>query len=190
MICRRIFTRRVAGLILMLLLGLCVAQAHEIRPAYLEITETAPSQFSVLWRTPVLAGMRLPIVLALPAEVRSLKDPMIQELTDSLVERRWIETDPSGIAGKRIGFPGLQLTITDVLVRIRTRDGRDTITLVRPSQPWINVAEKQGPFSIMGGYILQGIQHISFGAEHRPMLSQRASRALELRTTALSYSRN
>ena len=37
------------------------AWAHEARPAYLEIKETAPGQFSVLWRTPVLAGMRLPI---------------------------------------------------------------------------------------------------------------------------------
>ena len=37
--------------------------AHEARPAYLEIKETAPGQFSVLWRTPVLAGMRLPFVL-------------------------------------------------------------------------------------------------------------------------------
>ena len=34
--------------------------AYESRPAYLEIKETAPDQFSVLWRTPVLAGMRLP----------------------------------------------------------------------------------------------------------------------------------
>ena len=29
-----------------------VAWAHEARPAYLEIKETAPGQFSVLWRTP------------------------------------------------------------------------------------------------------------------------------------------
>ena len=40
---------------------LASAEAHEVRPAYLEIKETAPGQFSVLWRTPVLAGMRLPL---------------------------------------------------------------------------------------------------------------------------------
>ena len=30
------------------------AQAHESRPAYLEIKETAPGRFDVLWRTPGL----------------------------------------------------------------------------------------------------------------------------------------
>ena len=34
--------------------------AHETRPAYLEMKETAPGQFSILWRTPVLAGLTFP----------------------------------------------------------------------------------------------------------------------------------
>ena len=42
------------------------AQAHESRPAYLEIKERAPSRYDVLWRTPVLSGMRLPVVLKFP----------------------------------------------------------------------------------------------------------------------------
>ena len=32
-----------------------VAFAHEARPAYLEIKETAHGKFDLLWRTPVLA---------------------------------------------------------------------------------------------------------------------------------------
>ena len=74
----------------------------------------------MVWRTPVMSGMRLPVVLKLPDDVRNLKDPVVQELTDSLVERRWIQAGPHGLAGKRIEFPGLQLTITDVLVRAKT----------------------------------------------------------------------
>ena len=64
--------------------------AHEARPAYLEIKETAPGQYSMLWRTPVLAGMRLPIALKLPDDVNNLREPSIEELADSLVERRWV----------------------------------------------------------------------------------------------------
>src|SRR5208283_5805424 len=105
--------------------------------AYLEIKETAPNQFSVLWRTPVMAGMRLPIVLQLPDGVKNLKEPTVQELTDSLVERRWIDAGPNGLAGKRIEFPGLQATITDVLVRIELLDGRSWSTIIHPSQPYI-----------------------------------------------------
>ena len=98
-------------------------------------TETAPGQFSVLWRTPVLAGMRLPIVLKLPDRVKNLKDPIVSELADSLVERRWVDAGPNGLAGERIEFAGLQLTITDVLVRVQMRDGTVSTTLVRPNPP-------------------------------------------------------
>ena len=103
-----------ACLVLAALLPASAAWAHEVRPAYLELKETAPGHFNVLWRTPMLSGMRLPVVLRLPDEVQNLKEPMIQELTDSLVERRWIDAGPGGLAGKRIEFVGLQGTITDV----------------------------------------------------------------------------
>ncbi len=113
-----------AGRLLALLLVPLAASAHEARPAYLAVTETAPGQFSVLWRTPVLAGMRLPIVLKLPDRVKNLKDPVVSELADSLVERRWVDAGPNGLVGERIEFAGLQLTITDVLARFEMLDGR------------------------------------------------------------------
>jgi hydrogenase/urease accessory protein HupE len=142
------------------------AQAHEVRPAYLEIKETAPGQFSVLWRTPVLAGMRLPVRLKLPDDVRNLKDPVVQELTDSLAERRWVEAGPRGFAGQRIEFPGLQLTITDVLVCARTFDGREITALVRPSQPWFEPAGTPSKLHVAGAYLRLGIEHIWGGIDH------------------------
>ena len=136
------------------------------RPAYLAVNETAPGQFSVLWRTPVLAGMRLPIVLRLPDRVRNLKDPVVSELSDSLVERRWVDAGPNGLAGERIEFAGLQLTITDVLVRVQMRDGTVSTTLVRPARPWIEVAAAPGLLAVAGAYVLHGIEHILFGFDH------------------------
>lgn len=165
MIARNVWTM-LAGALLALLVVSPAAHAHEVRPAYLEIAETAPGQFSVLWRTPVLAGRRLPVVLKLPDGVRNLKDPVVQELTDSRVERRWIDAGPKGLAGKRIEFPGLQLTITDVLARVRLLDGRDYTQLVRPPQPWVEVAAPPSWVTIAGGYIVHGIQHILFGVDH------------------------
>jgi len=50
-------------------------QAHESRPAYLEISETAPGRYDVLWRTPLLAGMRLPVALTFPAGVGNVDEP-------------------------------------------------------------------------------------------------------------------
>jgi len=160
------FRARVAWLAACLLLAVSVASAHESRPAYLEVKETSAGQFSLLWRTPVLAGMRLPIVLKLPADVKNLREPSVQELADSFLERRWIDAGPNGLAGQRIEFPGLQGTITDVLVRVEMLDGRSWTTIVHPSQPWVEITAAQTRLEVMGTFIVQGIRHILFGADH------------------------
>jgi hydrogenase/urease accessory protein HupE len=155
----------VCCLLLADLIAAQTAQAHEARPAYLEINETSSGRFSLLWRTPVMAGMRLPIVLTIP-DVRNVKDPTVQELTDSLVERRWIDAGPNGLAGKRIEFVGLQMTITDVLVRVDLLDGRKWTMIARPSQPWVEIGASQTWLEVAGTYIMEGIRHILFGADH------------------------
>ena len=160
------FRPMIAGIVLTLLSAFSSAQAHEIRPAYLELKETAPGRFSVLWRTPVMSGMRLPVVLKLPDDVWNLKEPVVEELTDSLVERRWVETGLDGLNGKRIEFPGLQLTITDVLVRVNLLDGTESTSLVHPSKGWMEITGSQGLLPVAASYTLLGIEHIGFGIDH------------------------
>ncbi|ANY84881.1 HupE / UreJ protein (plasmid) [Microvirga ossetica] len=141
------------------------AIAHDARPAYLEITETAPGRYGLLWRTPLLSGMPLPVRLGLPANVRNVTAPAQRELPDSVVERRLVTVD-GGLAGRRIDFIGLQGTITDVLVRTQTLDGDHSTTLVRPSRPWIDIEAAQGPLTIAGAYISHGVEHILLGFDH------------------------
>jgi hydrogenase/urease accessory protein HupE len=141
------------------------ARAHEVRPAYLEIKESAPNHYEIIWRTPVNAGMRLPIHLQLPNDVRNVTAPTVQELAGSLLERRAIEVD-GGLGGKRIQFIGLQGTITDVLVRVELLSGRSWTTIVRPSQASIEITPVKGKLAVAGGYVVEGIRHILFGADH------------------------
>ena len=140
--------------------------AHEARPAYLEIKETTPGRFAVLWRTPVLAGMRLPVALKIPDNVQNVQAPAIEELADSLVERRWIDAGPNGLAGRRIQFVGLELTITDVLVRVEMLDGRTWTSIARPPQPWVEIAASQTWLEVAITYVAQGVRHILFGVDH------------------------
>ncbi len=154
---------------MLLLIWLCAlpsVQAHESRPAYLELKETGPGQYSVLWRTPVLAGQRLPLVLTLPTGVKNLREPMVMELPDSLVERRWIDAGPGGLEGQRIEFTGLQFTITDVLARIELKDGRSWTTIARPAEPWVEITAARSTWQVAGDYVIEGIRHILFGADH------------------------
>lgn len=166
MIGARRITPCLLAALLSLLAGLPAAHAHESRPAYLEIKETAPGRYGILWRTPVLSGMRLPVALKLPEGPRNVEEPSVQELPDSLLERRAIDAGAAGLAGRRIEFPGLQLTITDVLVRVELLDGRTVQTIVRPAQPWVEIAASQTRWEVMGTYAVEGLRHILFGADH------------------------
>ena len=142
------------------------AIAHESRPAYLALNETAAGRYDVLWRTPVLSGMRLPIALRFAEGVRTVVEPVESELNDSLIERRIIEAGPAGLVGQRIEFIGLQASITDVLVRVSRLDGSLTTTLVHPAQPWIEITATPGAFSVASAFLVHGIQHILGGFDH------------------------
>ena len=159
-----------AGLVLALLLAMFGAVpgagAHESRPAYLEIEETVPGQFAIRWRTPVLAGMRLPVVLRLPEGVRETREPMVEHLSDLVLERRWIETGEAGLSGQRIGFPGLELTITEAVVRIATLDGHTWMGIARPNQPWVEPEPDRGMLAVAVDFTRQGIEHILDGFDH------------------------
>ncbi|MDP9813120.1 hypothetical protein J2W42_005991 [Rhizobium tibeticum] len=141
------------------------AVAHEIRPAYLQIDEMAANRYKVVWRTPMLSGMRLPIALRFQDGVRNVTEPAERDLPDSLVQTRVIETD-GGLAGKRVEFVGLQATITDVLVRVHLLDGTVETTMIRPSQPWIDFAATRSPLAAARVYFVGGFQHILLGIDH------------------------
>jgi hydrogenase/urease accessory protein HupE len=141
------------------------AAAHEARPAYMQVTEVAPQRYEILWRTPVLSGMRLPVVLRFPENTRKVSEPAIRELSDSLIERRIIES-AGGLTGTRIDIVGLQATITDVLVRVQMLDGTYSTTLVRPSKPWIAIATSHSSLEVAAAYLMHGIEHILFGYDH------------------------
>ena len=154
-------------LVLLLAAGLSpAARAHESRPAYLEIQEKESGRWELLWKTPVLSGMRLPIALKTPDEVRVVGEPVVQELSDSLLERRTLDAGPEGLAGKRIEFPGLQATITDVLIRVVYLDGRTWTTIARASHPYVEIEAGQTRLQLLATYVVHGIRHILFGPDH------------------------
>ena len=188
-------TGRMIRVFVAVLLGLSAlvpkARAHEVRPAYLEITETAAGRYAVLWRTPLLSGMRLPIVLKFPDGVHDVAEPTVQTLSDSLLERRVLDTGESGLVGKSVEFVGLQGTITDVLVRVTLRDGTGSTTLVRPSKPRVEITGTSGPLAVMRAYLAHGIEHILFGFDHllfvlALMVIVRSRRVLFLTITAFT----
>jgi hydrogenase/urease accessory protein HupE len=135
--------------------------------------------------------MRLPVSLRLPDALRSVTQPTVQQLSDSLVERRLVEADTGALEAARIGFPGLEATITDVLVRVAQLDGTSSTTLVRPSRPWVEFKAPRGALAVAGAYLAHGIEHILLGFDHllfvlALVLLVRSTRALFWTITAFT----
>ncbi|MGA8654555.1 MAG: HupE/UreJ family protein, partial [Chthoniobacterales bacterium] len=153
------------GLLSAILAYASCTQAHESRPAYLELKEIVAGRYDVLWRTPLWSGMRLPLALEFSEGVRDITKPALQELPDSLVERRLIEAD-GGLAGKRITIDGLSATITDVFVRIVRADTSTRTFRLTPAAPSLVIEATPDRFQAAATYIRLGVDHILVGVDH------------------------
>jgi hydrogenase/urease accessory protein HupE len=153
-------------LVTMLLLSISSAHAHETRPAYLEIQELRAGQYRVVWKRPILGEVALPLELRLPEICQDLEAPARYATLGSLTERRVITCGESGLSGKTIAIDGLEVSITDALVRIQTSDGRTQTRLLKPSSPSFVAPEARSIGGVAIEYLVLGIDHILRGVDH------------------------
>jgi hydrogenase/urease accessory protein HupE len=145
---------------LVLLLTASWATAHEVRPAYLEITETAPQRFDVVWKQPALADRRLAIDVVLPEGCGKDEAAVPQHTGAALIER-W-QSHCSMRAGV-VHIEGLSATLTDTLVRVTYLDGRTLSRILRPSSASLDLSD---PAPVIGAYFFLGVEHLLLGIDH------------------------
>jgi hydrogenase/urease accessory protein HupE len=146
---------------LLILVGFVLpAAGHEVRPAYLQITEIEPQRFEVLWKQPVLADRRLPIDAVLPSGCAPVAQ-RIPEHTGTALIQRW-ETACTLQAGQ-ISISGLSATLTDALVRISYLNGDVISQILSASSPSLDLSD---PAPGAGSYFLLGIEHLLLGIDH------------------------
>ena len=107
-------------------MSICVARAgfaHEVRPAYLELTEEAPGTFAVLFKTPMLGDLRLALSVAFSGPVEPVT-PVLSRVTGDAMVQTWRARTSQPLRGQDVRVAGLENTISDALVRITFLDGR------------------------------------------------------------------
>jgi hydrogenase/urease accessory protein HupE len=144
-----------------------VAESHEIRPAYLEITENAQQRFDVLWKQPALGNVA---VRLLPHISNGLleAEPSEESATNSFLVRRWKDLPQTrdSFDGATLRVEGLERTITDVLVTISFANGQTIQRILKPDDPALTV-QLQGAGKVpVPAYLTLGIEHILTGFDH------------------------
>jgi len=148
-----------------LLFGVATAGAHELRPAFLQMSETAPGTYDIVWKVPARGEARLALDVALPGNCAETK-PRTASQIDAAVTSRWSVACDGGLAGRELTIGGLTGTFTDVLVRIEGADGTTQTARLTPDNPTLLVVAAPTAFETARTYFLLGVEHILLGIDH------------------------
>jgi hydrogenase/urease accessory protein HupE len=144
-----------------------VASAHEVRPAYLEISQPDATTCRIAWKQPMTGELAIRLVPHLSNGWLERK-PADQYASAGFLIRTW-EIQPcanEALAGATIAIEGLQQTITDVFVRIRLHNGWREDVILRPESAHFVIPASFHEATTVPAYLLLGIEHILSGVDH------------------------
>jgi hydrogenase/urease accessory protein HupE len=142
------------------------AQSDEIRPGFLELRQTAPDTYNLLFKIPALSDdYRLAIYVNLPEGTTDVMPPRAVFNGGAYSERRSIRRT-GGLTGQTIVIEGLSGTSTDVLVRIESLSGAMQTERLSPTKTKFVVQTAPSAWEVAATYLRLGIEHILFGFDH------------------------
>ena len=150
---------------LLLTLASAAAFAHEVRPAYLALHETAPDEFHILWKTPMRGDLRLSLSPAFSGRTQELT-PIVTRRADNAAVQTWDMKALDPLRGQSLRIVGLDGTMTDVLARIEFADGTTWTQRLTPGRPAARIPARESGFAVAGVYLELGIEHILSGVDH------------------------
>ena len=156
-------TRTVVAVACALAFTASLIEAHEVRPGFIGLSETEPGTYDVVWTQPVAGGLRLALIPILPDHCVEVERGLPTATAGALTERWTVDCGGDGLLGASISVSGLDRTLTDVLVRVTTLDGRVHSELLRAGRGPV-VLSSGG--STLPGYLSLGIEHLLFGFDH------------------------
>ena len=163
----RVTCERACSCLILFLVSLSSAAfAHEVRPAYLALRQTALDVYDVLWKVPGLGdNRRLGLNVEMPGGCTSVTLPRASNVNGAFTER-WTMRCPGGLTGSPIRIAGLSATQTDALVRVERLDGSLQVTRLTPASDSFVVEAVPSLTQLMRSYVGLGIEHIIFGVDH------------------------
>ncbi len=156
---------RLLAICLALLSVTLPAAAHELRPAYMDLRETEPGVFAMVWKTPARGDRRLGISARLPDICTPQGEPYRSIEANAYFERVTIHCS-APLKGHVIGIDGLSATFTDALLRIAYLDGAVETARLTPDAAFTEIKGAQSALDVALTYFILGIEHILEGIDH------------------------
>lgn len=140
--------------------------ADEFRPALLEITESEPGRYAVLWKVPLQNGRVLDLSPVFPEDMKQMGPAAARIVQGSRLEQSTWTSEPGALVGATIEIAGLTSLPIDVIVQIDTADGSEHSAILRPATPSYVVPERATKWTVAASYWKIGTIHILEGYDH------------------------
>jgi hydrogenase/urease accessory protein HupE len=153
-------------LLAMLMAAAPLARAHDVRPAYLAITERTDGALDIEFKQPAAISAANSLAPDFSTGWTRHEPAIERQNGDALLQTWRIPAPHVPLEGARLRVLGLESTITDVLVRVTYADGTELTRVLTP---------KDSAFAIPGAakaglpvreYLQLGFTHIWSGVDH------------------------
>lgn len=149
---------------LLALLAALPAQADELRPGYLELTQLDAQQWKLVWKAPVLGGLATRTRPAFPAFCQQSSPSARVEGAVLVAESRLTCTQP--LAGAKVGLAGMDAAFTDALLRVAPLDRPVQTIRLTQQNAMVTVATVPDGWEVARSYFVLGVEHILTGYDH------------------------
>jgi hydrogenase/urease accessory protein HupE len=146
------------------------AMAHGFPPSLLELRETDPGRFAVLWRTPAdppgEVAESAPARPILPSRCKATRRPATSMSHGTKLEEWAIDCGPEGLAGERLAISAGPGPRNEVLVRVAWRDRAPFLGSLRGGSDALVIAARASTARRLGAELALGIRHVLTGRDH------------------------
>lgn len=155
--------------VILLCIGLSLwstsARADELRPAYIEMTEQSPGQWTLLWKASANSRLGKNGEIILPENCKATDERKREFAASNILTRLTLKCEGS-IQGQAIGLKGLELSSTDALARIAPIDSAMQTVRLTPAQHVATLEKPSVISNVAATYTIIGFEHILLGFDH------------------------
>ena len=142
------------------------ALAHRLSPAFFGLTETAPGIYAVQWKVSISGGLASALEPKVPQGCSLTGDVRTYVVNEDVRFQHGTMSCAGGIGGREFKVDGLELTQTDVLLRVDYLDGSASNQRLTPTDPSVVIPERPSALEVIRTYTVLGIGHILGGVDH------------------------
>jgi hydrogenase/urease accessory protein HupE len=152
-------------IVLALWLAVSAAFAHGLRTAYLDLREENPGEFSVFWKTQIVAGALTVLEPGFSGQIQ-ITEPRVSRETANAIVQTWRLRAVEPLRGQTLHIEGLSTAMDDALVRLEFADGTTWVKRLTAAEPSALIPPAQSGWSVAWEYMQLGIEHILLGIDH------------------------